>query len=333
VKAWSDYYAYGYVIPGRSFTSEGYRYGFNTQEKVDEIAGSGNHNTALFWEYDTRLGRRWNLDPVFLFSTSQYACLGNIPVYYSDPKGDFKTKFGAAVYRFFHGGKGELIKATSGDRAGEWYVDQEINLKSKSRVKKDFGNEYTISDVEILHKIRFDWKEEKQAIDKAWNSQFARAIIPDYYQFNFGFFTHSLFGMDLDINVTYLFRGQDASLFPYISATVQGSVNILEAEVGVQATAGPGLFLGDPRKMDRGVIDGYTLGVSGDIGLKAPFAMAGVGAEVTGGGQAGFNDEGKLNSITLSGGLGVNMGIGSPATISISGGKGFKAWHISDLFK
>jgi hypothetical protein len=40
-----------------------YRFGFNGQEKVNEIAGVGNHNTAEFWEYDTRLGRRWNLDP------------------------------------------------------------------------------------------------------------------------------------------------------------------------------------------------------------------------------------------------------------------------------
>jgi hypothetical protein len=37
-----------------------YRYGFNGQEKSDEIAGEGNHNTAEFWEYDTRTGRRWN---------------------------------------------------------------------------------------------------------------------------------------------------------------------------------------------------------------------------------------------------------------------------------
>ena len=43
--------------------NDGYRFGFNGQEKVDEIAGAGNHTTAEFWEYDTRLGRRWNRDP------------------------------------------------------------------------------------------------------------------------------------------------------------------------------------------------------------------------------------------------------------------------------
>ncbi len=60
----SDYYPFGAPIHGRGYSSETYRFGFNTQEKTDEIAGPGNHNTATFWEYDGRLGRRWNIDPV-----------------------------------------------------------------------------------------------------------------------------------------------------------------------------------------------------------------------------------------------------------------------------
>jgi len=59
----SDYYPFGMLAPGRHWQSDGYRFGFNTQERTDEIAGLGNHNTALFWEYDTKLGRRWNLYP------------------------------------------------------------------------------------------------------------------------------------------------------------------------------------------------------------------------------------------------------------------------------
>src|SRR5690625_1299652 len=64
-----------------------YRFGFNGQEKVNEIAGMGNHNTAEFWEYDTRLGRRWNLDPVDQISVSNYAVNGNNPIWrYEDRK-------------------------------------------------------------------------------------------------------------------------------------------------------------------------------------------------------------------------------------------------------
>ncbi len=56
------YYPFGNQIDGRAFGGERYVYSFNTQKKMDEVYGKGNLNTALFWEYDTRLGRRWNLD-------------------------------------------------------------------------------------------------------------------------------------------------------------------------------------------------------------------------------------------------------------------------------
>ena len=47
------------VMPDRNINTEGYRYGMNGQEKTDEIHNG--HYTAEFWEYDSRLGRRWNL--------------------------------------------------------------------------------------------------------------------------------------------------------------------------------------------------------------------------------------------------------------------------------
>jgi Ca2+-binding RTX toxin-like protein len=71
---------------------EGYRFGFNGQEKVDEIAGVGNHNTALFWEYDTRLGRRWNVDPIKKEYESVYSCFSDNPIHYHDILGDDKNK-------------------------------------------------------------------------------------------------------------------------------------------------------------------------------------------------------------------------------------------------
>jgi RHS repeat-associated protein len=65
-----------------------YRYGFNGQERTDELKGAGNHYTAQFWEYDPRLGRRWNLDPKPNPSISQYATFENSPIWFSDPYGD-----------------------------------------------------------------------------------------------------------------------------------------------------------------------------------------------------------------------------------------------------
>jgi len=83
-----DYYPFGMLMPGRSFSSHSYRFGFNGQERTDEVYGKGNLNTVLFWEYDTRLERRWNLDPKPQISISDYACFANNSILLSDLLGD-----------------------------------------------------------------------------------------------------------------------------------------------------------------------------------------------------------------------------------------------------
>jgi RHS repeat-associated protein len=92
--------------------------GFQGQQKVDEISGEGNHYTAEYWEMDPRLGRRWNLDPKYIAGESRYSVFSNNPVMYVDPLGDFRTKFGANVYKFFHGG------TVDKDDKGQWYVNR-----------------------------------------------------------------------------------------------------------------------------------------------------------------------------------------------------------------
>ncbi|WP_147320148.1 RHS repeat-associated core domain-containing protein [Chitinophaga silvisoli] len=67
---------------------KGYRYGFNGQERSDDIKGEGNSYTAQFWEYDPSTGRRWNLDPKPIEGISSYLVLGNNPISNIDPDGD-----------------------------------------------------------------------------------------------------------------------------------------------------------------------------------------------------------------------------------------------------
>ena len=76
-----NYYAFGMAIQGRKFSSNSYKYGFNGQLKDDEIYGDGNLNSAEYWEYDTRLGRRWNMDPIVKPWESPFSCF--IIVWYS----------------------------------------------------------------------------------------------------------------------------------------------------------------------------------------------------------------------------------------------------------
>jgi hypothetical protein len=98
VVAAQDYDPFGMLLSGRSWeVGSGYRYGFNSQEQDDEVYGDGNLNTAEFWEYDTRLGKRWNLDPVDNCTISRYATFYNNPVINIDidgdcPNGDCKDK-------------------------------------------------------------------------------------------------------------------------------------------------------------------------------------------------------------------------------------------------
>ena len=102
----------------------GYRYFFNGQEADNEVFGERASFSAEFWQYDSRLGRRWNVDPVFKEYESPYACFAGNPVWFADPSGDtviaynndrvtkkymkryFKEQFGSsAMFRFSTTGK------------------------------------------------------------------------------------------------------------------------------------------------------------------------------------------------------------------------------------
>jgi hypothetical protein len=65
----------------------GYRYGYNSQEKDTEV-GSEIY-TAQFWEYDGRLGRRWNVDPLLSKypSSSPFSVNNNSPILCIDEDG------------------------------------------------------------------------------------------------------------------------------------------------------------------------------------------------------------------------------------------------------
>jgi hypothetical protein len=82
-------------MPGRSFVgSNDYRYGAaNGQEKDDEISGAGNSYSAEFWQYDSRLGRRWNIDPITKPNEAPYAAFANNPIWFVDKLGNDTSYF------------------------------------------------------------------------------------------------------------------------------------------------------------------------------------------------------------------------------------------------
>jgi len=95
-----DDYPFGSLMPGRSYNANGYRFGFNGQKKDDEVFNDPSTSyTAEFWQYDSRIGRRWNLDPKPNPAISQYATFALNPILYNDMLGDtVKYSNGAEEY-------------------------------------------------------------------------------------------------------------------------------------------------------------------------------------------------------------------------------------------
>lgn len=123
-----------------------YRYGFNGQEKDVEV-GSDIY-TAEYWEYDSRLGRRWNIDPVVHYWESPYSCFSNAPIWISDVNGDegdnvivggtdeAKTSFLNVLNKSLGGfytasiAKDNQLQLTKTDKAGEMTISQKEVLET-----------------------------------------------------------------------------------------------------------------------------------------------------------------------------------------------------------
>lgn len=123
-------------MPGRTspiqtaadLTSAGtkpYRYGFGGQESDFEINNKGGTSyTAEYWEYDPRLGKRWNIDPVFKPWESSYACFNGNPIFYSDPTGEDPPEKLSNGQKFKNWLTGKSYKNQANDFAVENQIDE-----------------------------------------------------------------------------------------------------------------------------------------------------------------------------------------------------------------
>ena len=305
-----------------------YRFGFNGQERDDEVAEIGNINTAKFWEYDTRLGRRWNLDPIYTSNISRYAVNGNSPICFMDPNGDFKTWIGAFGYKILHGGT--VVKAQSEAHKGEYYVTKKVDGgrgdMGSGRAK---DGSVGLNEVMVVELVRWDWGKGSpanvidgtafaisegvnQSIDFAkrnasdvWNSAIVRSRIPDYMVFGFG--NSGAFGAygSRDLAFTLILRGQDPGLYKSKS---KGFGITSTAGVEGQMFAGYGYFFGDdPRKFDHTALEGTFVTVS--AGVEAQAALVGGASGVL---DIGLDKDNKVSTITIKGSLNGGVGAGAP---------------------
>jgi RHS repeat-associated protein len=60
----TDYYPFGMEMPGRTFSSSNYRFGFNGKLKDNEVNGNGNQYDYGFRIYNPRIARFLSVDPI-----------------------------------------------------------------------------------------------------------------------------------------------------------------------------------------------------------------------------------------------------------------------------
>ena len=70
-------------------------FAYNGMKLDNEVSGNGNSYTAEFWQYDARLGRRWNVDPMAHERewVSPYNFVQNNPILRIDPNGALDDKY------------------------------------------------------------------------------------------------------------------------------------------------------------------------------------------------------------------------------------------------
>jgi RHS repeat-associated protein len=152
------------LMPGRKYSvGDSYRYGFNGQEKSTEI--NENLTTAKYWEYDSRIGRRWNLDPKPTVGISEYSVFNNNPVWYIDILGDTTI----------NGVKSEGANSASATTLTPVVIRSQSRLPAKvlERIKSDsnganMGHFYLPGAIEADRKarIKFTIKSEANGLNQ-----------------------------------------------------------------------------------------------------------------------------------------------------------------------
>ena len=109
-----DYYPFGMMMQGRSFSSGGYRYGFNGKENDNEVKGAGNQQDYGMRFYDPRVGRFLSVDPLTksfpMLSSYQFA--SNSPIANIDLDGSESKYYSIELLKTING-RGTLIQSTS----------------------------------------------------------------------------------------------------------------------------------------------------------------------------------------------------------------------------
>jgi RHS repeat-associated protein len=176
-RAVNDYYPYGMLIAERSWSSSGYRYGYQGYEKDNEVKGDGNSYTTEWRIYDPRLGKWLSPDPLTRKypSMSPYLAYGGNPILIIDVAGDvLKVAGGAAEMTKF----ASMLNATFGDQIKVNVAENGIVTMTGDPSKLNANDKAlynslntVISDAKTTDVALLSKEEGKNAINGAWHGK------------------------------------------------------------------------------------------------------------------------------------------------------------------
>ncbi|BDS10668.1 hypothetical protein [Aureispira anguillae] len=167
----SDSYPFGWDIKERSFSTDLYRFAFNGQEKSPEI--SNGHQTAKFWEYDSRIARRWNLDPRPVTSFSPYSVFGGNPIFNTDVKGDSAVAPSRDDMQRIADDLNRVYKTKYGEEGAKAFSVQKIKrVRDDIKAPDDYRNFWgylwwsntqsvEVTEYALVANPNFDWNKDK----------------------------------------------------------------------------------------------------------------------------------------------------------------------------
>jgi len=167
VKTYTDYYPFGYPISSRTDNVD-YRYGFNGQEGDDEIYGDAKSYTAEYWQYDSRLGRRWNLDPIIKTWESPYSTFANNPIKFRDILGA-DTVFDDNVARQGFMERYNEVLNTISQLEDDFYTNKFKLIVSDNLSKKEIQKTKKL--LKNAEESLGEWEKVKQDFDDIINSK------------------------------------------------------------------------------------------------------------------------------------------------------------------
>jgi len=232
----------------------GYRYGFQGMEQDNEVSGNGNSYTTQFRQYDPRLGRWKSLDPLMASfpHMSPFVAFDNNPIYYTDPYGLSSDGPGDEKKK----GEDDEVPVGQQKKDGTWNGEQNVEEvtvtydRASGKVipppePKKVGN-YSMTvlingtefkkdklDYNTAHDFQSDFYNQlnelraRQLNNKSGWAPLAGpvydtkvgSIAPDAISFDIELSGEAGTGVDAELSIIWILKGQNASFKPVIVLT------------------------------------------------------------------------------------------------------------------